>query len=63
MLKAGKAKPAAEAWPRVQKAKDGDSERGASTDGEEQPSAAPRHQTSISDAIQAALDSYSKGCG
>jgi hypothetical protein len=62
MLKAGKAKPAIDAWPRVQKVKEGETERGVS-DGEEYPLAAPRHQTSLGDAIQAALNNYSKECG
>jgi hypothetical protein len=62
MLKAGKAKPAVDAWPRVQKAKEGEVEHGVNDDGG-YPLAAPRHQTSLCDAIQAALDNYSKECG
>lgn len=71
MLKIGKAKTPTEAWPvrSAQKMVDsGGRERSTSGDNEGSGSEeymlmAPRHHASLSDAIQAALDSYSKGSG
>lgn len=71
MLKVGKVKTPSEAWPSRSAQKIvacAGRERSVSGDNggsesEEYLQVAPRHHTSLSDAIQAALDSYSKESG
>jgi len=63
MLKAGKARPVSEIWPKVGKPTGSTAPGGSGverdSDGEEYQ-LVRRTETSLSDAIQAALDSYHK---